>query len=159
MTHCLRNTCRVHLETLISHLASCVHFQVDLLPEITMTPLFRPPSDSLLPASLRAEVQSYITTRQPSTFPSTLAARMALSPTDALLCEAKYNVPLLNAFVFHVGLTVSHPQPLCCASDGPDDCLWASLLAPLHDSFSHADGLYRSYLELLCAPMLAVCCG
>ncbi|KAK9805719.1 hypothetical protein WJX73_001907 [Symbiochloris irregularis] len=81
------------------------NLKVDLLPEITMTPLYRPPSDSLLPASLRAEVQSYISTRQPPTFPSTLAARMALSPTDALLCEAKYNVPMLNAFVFYVGLT------------------------------------------------------
>ena len=32
--------------------------------------------------------------------------RMTLSPLDAMLCDARYNVPMLNAFVFYVGLSV-----------------------------------------------------
>ena len=83
---------------------------MDLLPEIGLPPLFRPPAESLLPVSLRNEVQSYISNRQPEAFPASLAGRMALSPTDALLCDARYNVPMLNAFVFHVGLTVRPPS-------------------------------------------------
>ena len=93
--------------------------KVDLLPEITMTPLYRPPADSLIPASLRNEVQAYIATRQPASFPSSLARRMALSPTDTLLCDARYNVPMLNAFVFYVGLTVRLRDALSGVSCAP----------------------------------------
>ena len=89
--------------------------QVDLLPEIGMPPLYRPPPDNMLPASLRSEVQSYIATRQPEGFPATLARRMALSSTDASMCDLHYNVPMLNAFVFYVGLSV---RPYYC----PDLC-------------------------------------
>lgn len=71
-----------------------------------MPPLFRVPADALMPASLRQETQSYVASRQPEGLPASLARRMALNPTDAMLCDSRYNVPMLNAYIFYVGLTV-----------------------------------------------------
>lgn len=81
------------------------NLKVDLLPEIGMPPLFRVPTDALMPASLRQETQSYVASRQPEGLPASLARRMALNPTDAMLCDSRYNVPMLNAYIFYVGLT------------------------------------------------------
>lgn len=113
--------------------------QVDLLPEITMTPLFRAPAESLIPGPLRSEVQTYIASRQPPSFPGTLARRMALSPTDALLCDARYNIPMLNAFVFHVGLTVgTFPAGPVLPSGCCHGCM-ASFLAGTYLHFFNED--------------------
>lgn len=60
--------------------------QVDLLPEIASPPRFVPAPEQLLPAQLRAEVDSYLAQRGPPAFLMGLRSRLTLSPSDTLVC-------------------------------------------------------------------------
>ena len=87
-----------------TYLSVCL--QVDLLPEIGMAPRFRPEVTTLLGPALRTEVDAYLAHRQPPHFPGSLRSRLALPPHEVAICGTKYNVPLLNALVFYVGIQV-----------------------------------------------------
>ncbi|KAK9843414.1 hypothetical protein WJX81_000935 [Elliptochloris bilobata] len=84
------------------------HFElcnmVDLLAEIAVPPRFRPGAEALLPPALRAEVDAYLGSRQPAGFLAALRQRLLLPVHEVHLCGTKYNVPLLNALVFYVGV-------------------------------------------------------
>lgn len=80
------------------------NLKVDLLPEIASPPRFVPAPDALLPAPLRAEVDAYLAAQGPPNFLMGLRSRLTLSPSDALVCGTKYNVPLINALAFYVGI-------------------------------------------------------
>ena len=82
------------------------NLKVDLLAEIAVPPQFRPEAGALLPAGLRGEVDAYLAQRQPVTFLASLKQRLLLPQHEVLLCGTKYNVPLLNALVFYVGIRV-----------------------------------------------------
>jgi len=79
---------------------------VDLLAEIAVPPRFRPGAEALLPPALRAEVDAYLAARQPAGFLAALRQRLLLPAHEVHLCGTKYNVPLLNALVFYVGVQV-----------------------------------------------------
>ena len=56
----------------------------------------------------RSAVDSYFRARDPSgPFLSSLKGRIALSQQDSIMQGTRYNVPLLNALVFYVGIEVS----------------------------------------------------
>lgn len=55
---------------------------------------------------LDLQVDSYMTQRSPAAFLSGLQARLVLPSTDVALSGTRYNVPLLNALVFYVGIQV-----------------------------------------------------
>lgn len=80
--------------------------QVDLLPEIALPPTFLPQPGDLFPASWRAELDSYLATRQPQSLLSSLRQRLMLSQQEAVMIGTRYNVPLLNGLVFYVGIKV-----------------------------------------------------
>ncbi len=79
---------------------------MDLLAEIAVPPRFRPGAEALLPPALRAEVDAYLAARQPAGFLAALRQRLLLPAHEVHLCGTKYNVPLLNALVFYVGVQV-----------------------------------------------------
>ena len=87
------------------------NLKVDLLPEIAVPPRFVPAPDQLLPAPLRAEVDALLAQRGPPQALLGLRARLALAPADALVCGTKYNVPLVNALAFYVGIRAVEAQP------------------------------------------------
>jgi len=87
---------------------------VDLLSEITIAPSYRPEASALLPATLRAEVDTYMAARQPATFLTSLKQRLLLPQHETVLCGTKYSQPLLNALVFYVGIRVRQSHlPRC----------------------------------------------
>ncbi len=65
------------------------------------------------------QVDSYMAQRMPTTFLPSLQSRLVLPSTDVTLSGTRYNVPLLNALVFYVGIQVVLPAssksgcPLC----------------------------------------------
>jgi CCR4-NOT transcription complex subunit 1 len=79
---------------------------VDLLPEINVAPSYQPEASSLLPDAFRAEVDAYLGSRQPPSFLANLKQRVVLPQHENILTGTKYNVPLLNALVFYVGIRV-----------------------------------------------------
>lgn len=100
---------RLHVRRLTHHALLSVQrcVQVDLLTEINQAPMFQAPTAAQLPPALAAEVQDWVAGLQPPGFPASLAARFLLPPAEATLTNQRYNVTLLNSFVFFVGLTVS----------------------------------------------------
>ena len=59
----------------------------------------------------RAELDSYLKTRQPASFLHSLKQRLVLAPQDAIMHGTRYNVPLLNALAFYVGIQVGFTTP------------------------------------------------
>ena len=88
-----------------------LRLQVDLLAEIAVPPRFRPGAEALLPPALRAEVDAYLGSRQPAGFLAALRQRLLLPAHEVHLCGTKFNVPLLNALVFYVGVQARRPSP------------------------------------------------
>ena len=80
--------------------------QVDLLAEIAVPPQYRPDASALLPGPLRGEVDAYLAARQPVAFLAGLRQRLLLPQAEVQLHGTSYNVPLLNALVFYVGIKV-----------------------------------------------------
>ncbi len=59
-------------------------------------------------ALYRTAVDSYLRARDPSgPFLASLRGRIALSQQESIMQGTRYNVPLLNALVFYVGIEVS----------------------------------------------------
>eukprot|EP00759_Apiculatamorpha_spiralis_P056339 PhF_6_TR7999/c0_g1_i1/m.12325/K12604/CNOT1, NOT1; CCR4-NOT transcription complex subunit 1 len=90
------------------------NLKVDLLPDISKTPdiqdkykdtLTPNPRIPYNPPIVLAELDSYLTTRKPATFPKTLLARLKTPPQAATTQGPgnHYNVVLLNAVVLHLG--------------------------------------------------------
>lgn len=90
---------------------------MDLLAEIAAPPHFRPGAEALLPGGLRGEVDAYLAARQPAGFLAALRQRLLLPAHEVHLCGTKYNVPLLNALVFYVGMQAR-----------PNPCRWAPVM-------------------------------
>ena len=65
----------------------------------------------LAPHFCRAELDSYLKTRQPASFLHSLKQRLVLAPQDAIMHGTRYNVPLLNALAFYVGIQVGFTTP------------------------------------------------
>jgi len=95
---------------------------VDLLAEIAVPPRFRPGAEALLPPALRAEVDAYLAARQPAGFLAALRQRLLLPAHEVHLCGTKYNVPLLNALVFYVGVQ-ARAAPAGPAPPASGDCV------------------------------------
>lgn len=57
----------------------------------------------------RSEVDTFLHSRSNQSFLVQLPARLQLPAQEAMLCGTRYNVPLLNALVFYVGIQV-HPN-------------------------------------------------
>ncbi|KAL0241352.1 hypothetical protein GEMRC1_006587 [Eukaryota sp. GEM-RC1] len=78
------------------------NLKVDLLPTITEPPKIA--SDykgALVDANLLKELDYYLETEQPSSYPYSLVEKLILPPDQA--SSGKYNLPLLNALVLHIG--------------------------------------------------------
>lgn len=84
---------------------------MDLLPEINVAPSYQPEKTALLPEALRTELDTYLETRGPASVLANLKPRVLLPQHENILTGTKYNVPLLNAMVFYVGIKVSAS---CC---------------------------------------------
>lgn len=54
----------------------------------------------------RSEVDTFLHSRSNQSFLVQLPARLQLPAQEAMLCGTRYNVPLLNALVFYVGIQV-----------------------------------------------------
>ena len=67
-----------------------------------------------LPADVAAvlQVDAYLQTKQMSPFLVNIRSSFMLSAQEAQSQDTRYNVPLLNAFVFYVGIKVSHSRSL-----------------------------------------------
>ena len=63
-----------------------------------------------LPADLATvlQVDTYLQTKQMSPFLVNIRSSFMLSAQEAQSQDTRYNVPLLNAFVFYVGIKVSN---------------------------------------------------
>ncbi len=84
---------------------------MDLLPEIAAPPHFVPAPEQLLPAPLRAEVDGFLAGAGPPGFLLGLRSRLSLAPAEALACGTKYNVPLVNALAFYLGVRAVEAAP------------------------------------------------
>ncbi len=62
----------------------------------------------------RSEVDTFLPSRSIQSFLVQLPARLQLPAQEAMLCGTRYNVPLLNALVFYVGIQVCSPHGLMC---------------------------------------------
>lgn len=56
------------------------------------------------------QVDAYLAQQQPVSFLQSLRPRLMLSSQDVALSGTRYNVSLLNATVFYVGIQVSTPS-------------------------------------------------
>jgi CCR4-NOT transcription complex subunit 1 len=110
-----------------------------LLPEIGLPPRGLPPQERLLPPGLRAQLDSFLASRQPGGLPAGLA-RALLVPEAALKAAAaaraagggppsRYNVPLMHALVLYLGGAAAAGQPL--APGAPALALLGQLAAAL----------------------------
>ena len=79
---------------------------MDLLPEICVAPQYRPSMEELLPAAMRKEMNAFLATGQPHNYPTILRQQVTLQPHEHMLYGTKYNVVLLNASVFYIGVWV-----------------------------------------------------
>ena len=57
----------------------------------------------------RAEVDGYLSSRGPAAWLSGLRGRLLLPPGEVVVAGTHYDVPLLNALVFYVGIRVRAP--------------------------------------------------
>ena len=82
------------------------NLKVDLLPEISQSPRIVADDENAFRSSpLRAELDAYLKTRSPRGFPSDLRQRLMLEPQAAAAAAGtRYDVPLMNALVLHVGV-------------------------------------------------------
>jgi CCR4-NOT transcription complex subunit 1 len=82
------------------------NLKVDLLPEISQSPRVTcGAEDALLVRfpSLRLELDQFLETRQPSSFPDQLRRALLLPPAAAAAAGARYDAPLVNAVVLRCG--------------------------------------------------------
>ena len=86
--------------------------------------MFQAPTAAQLPPALAAEVQEWVAGLQPPGFPASLASRFLLPPAEATLTNQRYNVTLLNSFVFFVGLTV---RPVLLRGPAAATCKWRNV--------------------------------
>ena len=62
---------------------------------------------TLLLLLCRGEVEGYLRARNPGgPFLASLRSRISLSQQESIMQGTRYNVPLLNALVFYVGIEV-----------------------------------------------------
>ncbi len=80
------------------------NLKVDLLPEINQSPRILANYVPNLGAELFNQVESYLKNRTPMTFLLELKSKLTVSPQEAITTGTKYNVPVLNALVLHVGI-------------------------------------------------------
>eukprot|EP00002_Diphylleia_rotans_P016402 TRINITY_DN318_c0_g1_i1.p1 TRINITY_DN318_c0_g1~~TRINITY_DN318_c0_g1_i1.p1 ORF type:complete len:1661 (+),score=335.47 TRINITY_DN318_c0_g1_i1:681-5663(+) len=86
------------------------NLKVDLLPEISHPPrVLSSYATALTQANLKSDLDNYLKTRQPQTFPMELRARLSVQTPGRT--TPQYNVPLINAVVLHVGMQVVSQQP------------------------------------------------
>lgn len=57
----------------------------------------------------RAEVDGYLSVRQPGAWLSGLRGRLLLPPGEVVVAGTHYDVPLINALVFYIGIRVRQP--------------------------------------------------
>ena len=60
-------------------------------------------------------MDTYLSTRGPSTFLKGLKQRLTLPENEALEAGSAYNIPLINALIFYCGIEVRSllPKSLC----------------------------------------------
>ncbi len=80
------------------------NLKVDLLPEISQAPVVLPSYTASLDATLQQDIDLYLRTRAPVTFLLGLRSRLMSSSVRDELSSSKYNVPLFNALVLHIGV-------------------------------------------------------
>ncbi|KAJ7950880.1 putative CCR4-NOT transcription complex protein [Quillaja saponaria] len=85
---------------------STPNLKIDLLQEITQSPLILSEVDAALKAKqMKADVDEYLKTRQQgSSFLTDLKQKLLLSPSEAASAGTRYNVPLINSLVLYVGM-------------------------------------------------------
>ncbi|XP_013775386.2 CCR4-NOT transcription complex subunit 1-like [Limulus polyphemus] len=77
------------------------NLKVDLLPEIMQSPRVLTNFGSMIqPATFKKELDSYMNSRSPVTFLSELRSILQVSSEPGM----KYNIPLINALVWYVGI-------------------------------------------------------
>eukprot|EP00127_Corallochytrium_limacisporum_P001927 Clim_evm82s88 gene=Clim_evmTU82s88 len=83
------------------------NLKVDLLPEIQQAPRILGKNPMILQNSgLKPDLDSYLRDRQPSTFLGSLKSQLLLQDTnEAINRGTKYDVPLINSLVLHVGMS------------------------------------------------------
>eukprot|EP00667_Euglena_gracilis_P006603 EG_transcript_6662 len=88
------------------------NLKVDLLPEVAQPPRILSkvveqlrPSPTFVPPVPLPEVDAYLQTRSPPTWPASLAQRLVLPPAQAATAGTRYDVPAINALVLYVGAT------------------------------------------------------
>eukprot|EP00798_Chlamydomonas_sp_ICE-L_P003954 gene3954-14033_t len=84
------------------------NLKVDLLPEISQPPRVLPEPERLLQEPLKAQVDQFLHSRTPPTFPQELVQRMSVSASDPKAAAALSSVPAINALVLYVGATVKN---------------------------------------------------
>ncbi|CAG8494332.1 7474_t:CDS:10 [Funneliformis mosseae] len=84
------------------------NLKVDLLPEISQSPRVLSDYASALDANnLKNDIDNYLKTRSPITFPSDLKQKLLFESSgqpEMLSTGSKYNVPVINALVLYVGI-------------------------------------------------------
>jgi len=77
------------------------NLKVDMLQEINVAPRILTNFTAIMPATFKKDLESYLNSRSPVTFLSDLRSNLQMSSEPGL----KYNVPLINSLVLHVGTT------------------------------------------------------
>ena len=91
--------------------------QVDLLPEISQPPrVLGKTSGAIQP--LIPDLDRYVKSRTPPTFPATLKARLLLPPEAAASGDSQYNSSAINSLVIHVGMSAISSAQVRCARRG-----------------------------------------
>mmetsp|Transcript_120 Transcript_120/g.241 ORF Transcript_120/g.241 Transcript_120/m.241 type:complete len:2189 (+) Transcript_120:93-6659(+) len=81
------------------------NLKVDLLPEITHPPRIGcDVKEALVRHNVLQPLKQYLASRQPTSFPEKLCEKLKGQPVDAKMGGSKYDVPLINSLVLHVGM-------------------------------------------------------
>jgi len=88
--------------------------KVDMLPEVAQPPRYSPAAENLLPPAVRAEVDAILSGKVPAASAGALTQRLVSTQQEYAATGSRYNVPLINAVVFYVGIRAveaSAPTP------------------------------------------------
>merc|ERR1719231_2068543 len=80
------------------------NLKVDLLPEISQSPrILSKYTTTLSHNNLKADIDTFLKTRGPASFLQDLRSKLLLPAAEASAAGTRYNAPVINALVLHVG--------------------------------------------------------
>ncbi|KAF8817761.1 CCR4-Not complex component, Not1 protein, partial [Cardiosporidium cionae] len=103
------------------------NLKIDLLPEIKVAPrILTNVSLQLLHHNLKGDIDEFWKTRDPNRL-SAILTKLLVSKQEALRTGTKYNIPLMNALLLYVGVTLPGRLPGDHPTPSPSSTLYSSV--------------------------------